>query len=121
MSLDFIQTYLRKVNCSGYAVHVLFFVIGEDDLQRIITELNNVSNVQTLALNLGIRASALIKIMAEYPQQLETQKMHVLYHWLKRTEIIGSKRSQHPTWTRLAEAVARLDLTLSERIQRQYC
>ena len=87
----------------------------------IITELNDVSNVQTLALNLGIRPSALIKIMADYPQQVETQKMHVLYHWLKRVEIIESKQSENPTWTRLAEAVARLDFALSERIRHQYC
>ena len=100
---------------------VVYVFIGEDNLQRIITELSDISNVATLALNLGIRASALIKIMAEHPQQVEAQKMHVLYHWLKRKEIIEDKRSEYPTWTGLAEAVARLDLTLSERIRHQYC
>ena len=104
--------------CS-YAVDVIFFIDG-DDLQRIITELNNVTDVQTLGVNLGIRQPALLKIMNSY-DWLEKQKMQVLYYWLKRLEIIERKQSEEPTWARLAEAIAELDPKLSKKIWRNYC
>ena len=107
------------MNYCSYAVGVIFF-IGGDDLQRIITELKDVLDVETLGLHLGIRLPALLKIKEDY-HRLEKQKIQVLYHWLKRMEIIESKRSEEPTWTRLAEAIAELNPKLSEKIRRQYC
>ena len=108
------------VNYGGCVAGIIFF-IGEDDLQRIITELRDMSDVEPLALNLGIRMTAWLRIMAEHPQQVETQKRRALYHWLKRMEIIESKQSEHPTWIGLAEAVAGFDPMLSEKIRRQHC
>ena len=94
---------------------------GEDNLPKVIAELSDISKVEALALNLGMRMSAWQKIMAEYPQQVEKQKMLVLYYWLKRMKIIESKQSERPTWIGLAEAVAGFDPAMSERIRRQYC
>ena len=94
--------------------------IDEDDLQRIVTELNDIFDVQTLGLGLGIRMSSLEKIKTDNPQ-VEQQKTQVIYYWLKRRNIIREKQGERPTWTGLAYAVARLDPTLSEKIQHQHC
>ena len=90
-------------------------------MRKVLIELNDISDVETLGLDLGIRMSALEKIMTEHPQQLEKQKTRVIYHWLKGREIVREKQGEPPTWTGLADAVSRLDPTLSERIRRQYC
>ena len=111
---------MKMVNYGGYVAGVIFF-IGEDDLQSIATELRDMSDVEPLALSLGIRMTAWLRIASEHPQQVETQKRRVLYHWLKRMEIIGSKQSERPSWAGLAEAVAGFDPMLSERIRRQHC
>ena len=89
-------------------------------MENIITELSDISDVETLGLKLGIRMSALEKIMFEYPQ-LERQKTKVIYYWLKRKDIIREKQNEHPTWDRLVRAVARLDPLLSDRIRHHHC
>ena len=105
----------KCTDCDGYDLGVIFsYTTGEDDLQKIVTELSDIA----LALNLGIRMSAWLKIEAEHPQQVEKQKMRVLYYWLKRMEIIESKMSEDPTWARLAEAVAKIDPKI---IRCKYC
>ena len=86
----------KYADCDGYDLGVIFLcTIGEDDLRKVINELNAISNVELLALNLGIHMSAWLKIEAEH--QVEKQKTRVLYHWLKRMEITeaNSVRSQH--------------------------
>ena len=97
-----------------------FVSIDEDDLERIATELRDITDVVGLGLKLGIRMSALKKITADYPQ-LERQKTEVVYYWLKRREIVRDKQNEHPTWDGLAHAVARLDPALSDRIHHQHC
>ena len=89
-------------------------------MQEILTEFSDICDVETLGLDLGIRMSSLEKIMTEHPQ-LERQKTRVIYHWLKRRDIVQEKQDKHPTWTELADAVTKLDPTLSERIRRHYC
>ena len=91
----------------------------EDDLETVVTELNDVADVECLGLSFGIRMSALDKIKLDYPQ-LEGQKRRVIYYWLKRKEIVRRKQNEHPTWSGLADAVARLDPSLSERIRHQH-
>ena len=88
-------------------------------MQTIVTELKDISDVQGLGLNLGIRMSALERIMTDY-QPLDKQKTKVIYHWLKRKDIIRRKQNEHPTWGALADAVASLDPSLSEKIHHQH-
>ena len=90
-------------------------------MRRIISELNDISNIEPLALNLGIRMSAWLKIEAKHPQQVEKQKTRVLYYWLSRMEIIEDKQSEDLTWAKLAEAIAEIDPRLSKGIQCKYC
>ena len=90
-------------------------------MQEILTEFSDICDVETLGLGLGLRLSALEKIMTEHPQQLEKQKICVFSHWLKRRDIVRKKQNELPTWTGLADAVTRLDPKLSERIQCLYC
>ena len=88
-------------------------------MEIIVTELDDIADVERLGLNLGIRMSALERIIIDYPQ-LERQKTKVIFYWLKRREIIPRRQNEHPTWDRLADAVARLDPTLSQRIRHRH-
>ena len=103
---------------------VLFFFVNvftdEDDLKEIVTELEDITDVEGLGLNLGIRMSALERITIDY-QLLEKRKTKVIYHWLKRKDIVRQKQNEHPTWSELADAVAAIDPALSERIHYKHC
>ena len=99
---------------------IFLYTIGEDDSRKVTIELNAISNVELLTLNLGIRMSAWLKIEVEH-QQVEKQKTRVLYHWLKRMEITEDKQCEKPTWAGLAEAVDEIDPNLSKGIRCKYC
>ena len=86
----------------------------------IATMLDGITDVEGLGLNLGIRMSALERIMYEYPHP-RNQKATVIYHWLKRKDIVRQKQNVLPTWDVLATAVASLDPSLSDRIRDQHC
>ena len=58
--------------------------------------------------------------MIDYQQQ-KRQKTKVIYHWLKRKDIVRQKQNELPTWAGLAESVASLDPVLSKRIRDQHC
>ena len=89
-------------------------------METVVNELNDITHVERLGLNLGIRMSALKKVKFDYPQ-LEEQMTNIIYYWLQRREIVRQKQSEHPTWSGLADAVHTLNPTLSKRIRRQYC
>ena len=93
---------------------------GEDDLDTILTEVRDIVDVLELGLALGIRKSALDKIMTDN-RNLEHQKLNVIYYWLTRREIVRKKQNEHPTWGGLADAVDCVNPTLSERIRHKYC
>ena len=97
-----------------------FFSTDEDDLKEIVTELEDINDVEGLGLNLGLRMSTLERIMTDY-RLLERQKTKVVYHWLKRRGIVRQKQNELPTWAALAESVASLDHALSKRIRDQHC
>ena len=95
-----------------------FISTDEDDLETVVSVLNDIADVECLGLNLGIRMSALDKIKVDYPH-LEGQKRRIIYHWLKRKDIVRRRQNEPPTWDGLADAVAILDCTLSKKIRNQ--
>ena len=92
----------------------------EDELKEVVTELEDIRDVEGLGLNLGLRMSALESIMTDY-HSLEKQKTKVIYYWLKRKDVVRQKQNEFPTWKALADAVANLDPSSSERIRDKYC
>ena len=97
------------------------FSTDEDDLEDVITELNDITDFEGLGLALGIRMSALEKIALDYPCKVDKQKTKVIYYWLTRKDIVRQRQRESPTWDGLADAVARLNPSLSESIRRQHC
>ena len=88
-------------------------------MQAIATELKDITDVEALGLELGIRMSALERIMIDYPL-LERQKKKVIFYWLKRRDIVRHKQNEHPTWNGLANAVAAFDPFLSKKIHHKH-
>ena len=89
-------------------------------METVITELNDVTDIESLGLALGIRMSALEKIALNYSKP-DKQKTKVIYYWLTRKDIVRQKEREFPTWDGIADAVARLNPSLSERIRCQHC
>ena len=118
---SFCQRTAHAVCITRHVLAVCVFIYtGEDDLEPIVTEIGDITDVQCLGLKLGIRMSALLRIKAE-DSQLEGQKTMVIYHWLTRRDIVQQKQNERPTWNGLANAVAQLNPTLSDRIHHQHC
>ena len=63
------------------------FPTDEDDLEDVITELNDITDFESLGLALGIRMSALKKIALDY-SKVDKQKTKVIYYWLTRKYIV---------------------------------
>ena len=101
-------------------VQFVFILVDEDDLETVNTELSDVTDVEELGLALGIRMSALEKIVLDYPR-VDKQKRKVIYYWLTRKEIGRQRRGESPTWNVIVSAVAKFNPALSERIRRKYC
>ena len=108
-----VQQHIHNTVCK-------IFVTDEDDLDVIVTELKDISDVLKLGLALGIRKSALDKIMQD-KINLEKQMIEVIHYWLTRREIVRQKQGECPAWSRLADAVDRLNPSLSEKIRHQHC
>ena len=85
-------------------------------MATILFELDDISDVHRLGLHLGLRMSALDKIRIDC-HKLKDQKLTVIYYWLTRRDIVRRKQNEHPTWGRLADAVASLYPALGERIR----
>ena len=91
----------------------------EDDLDTVVTELKVVTDVMELGLALGIRKSSLDHIIQENTK-LEKQKIEVIYYWITRKDIVRPRQGECPEWKGLADAVARVNPTLSHTIQNQH-
>ena len=92
----------------------------EDDLDTIVSELQDVTEVLKLGLALGIRKSALDRIMQDNTN-LEDRKIEVIHYWLTRRDITRLKQGECPGWNEVAVAVARVNPALSQRIRQQHC
>ena len=99
---------------------VQFVCIDEDDLETVVTELHDITDIEALGLALGIRMSALEKIAVDYPK-LDKQKTKVIYYWLTRKDIVRQRQGESPIWEGIAHAVASLNPLLSERIRCLHC
>ena len=82
--------------------------------------LNDITNVESLGLNLGICMSASERITINYPL-MERQKTKVIYYWLQRRDIVRHKQNEHPTLGALADAMRTLNPSLSDRIRLEHC
>ena len=96
------------------------FSTDEDDLYMIVSELRDVTEVLKLGLALGIRKSALDKILQD-STNLEDRKIEVIHHWLTRRDIVRLKQGECPGWNALAVAIAEINPALSQRIQQRHC
>ena len=98
----------------------MFVSTGVADLQRILVEIHHVTQVVKLGLNLGLYMPAIVKIQTNH-KDLGDQKTWIIYAWLQRQDIIPDMQSQLPTWSELADAVAKESTALSMDIRRKYC
>ena len=89
-------------------------------MDTIVTELKDISDILELGLALGIRKPALDEI-TQGNTKLVKQKIEVIHYWLTRREIVRQKQRECPAWSRLADAVHRLNPSLSEKIRHQHC
>ena len=89
-------------------------------MYTIVSELRNVTDVLKLGLALGIRKSALDKILWG-STNLEDQKIEVIHYWLTRRDIVRQKQGECPGWNGLADAIAEINPALSQRIRHQHC
>ena len=114
-------SYYIAVQCAAAETTIVIVISSdEDDLDIVVAAVHDVADAELLGLSLGIRLSALDKIKVDYPQ-VEGRKTRVIHSWIKRNDIVQRKQNEHPTWDALADALASLDLSLSERIRDQYC
>ena len=125
-------TYVHKgrmhalLSCNNlhYSWHDLHFFfsdpLDEHDLDEVLVEITAVSQVQSLGLALGLLPSAIEKIQIDFTLVNE-QKTELIKCWLRRKEIIRKKQSCLPTWSQLVDAVARVDVALSESIRSKHC
>ena len=95
------------------------FPTDEDDLDPVVSELHDVTDVMELGLALGIRKSSLDRIIQENTK-LGKQKIEVIHYWLTRRDIVRQKQGECPGWNGLADAVARVNPILSVRIQHKH-
>ena len=93
---------------------------GEDDLERIVVEVEKIVDIQGLGLALGLRMNAILKIMEDDNNHVRQKRM-ILFQWLKRKDIIHRKHGQVPTWSLLAEAVEEENPATAENIRSKYC
>ena len=103
-----------------HVTSVQFVSTDEDDLETVVTELNDITDVEGLGLALGIRMSALKKIVLDY-SKLDKQKTEVIYYWLTRKDIVRQRQRECPTWDGIVDAVVKLNPSLSERIHHHHC
>ena len=89
-------------------------------MDTIVTELKGVTDILELGLALGVRKSTLDQIMQDNAN-LQKQKIHVIHYWLTRRDIVRNKKRECPGWDGLADAVARVNPSLSDRIRHQHC
>ena len=85
-------------------------------MEAVATKLHDISDVESLGIALGIRMSALEKIASDY-STVEKQKTKVIYYWLTRKDIVRERQGESPNWNGIANAVARLNPSLSKRIR----
>ena len=122
-SLTYLSQQNNKVHAKNHICRYSLresFATDEDDLDTVVTELQDVSDVMKLGLVLGIRKSALDRIMQD-KANLEDRKIEVIHYWLTRRDIVRQRQGECPGWNALAVAVARVNPALSQRIQRQHC
>ena len=102
-------------------MHVFLYTLSldEQDLQRVLKEIEPLSGVQNLGLALGLLISAIDEIQKDFASVKE-QKIQVIKYWLNRRKIIGQMKSHPPTWSQLADAVADEDVALSDHIRHKY-
>ena len=93
---------------------------GEYDLRLVFEEVQQVTNIERLGLNLGLCMSAIDQIQDQYKSP-EKQKMRIMWYWLLRKDITPDVKSCLPTWGVLADAVAKENFALSCEIRAKYC
>ena len=94
--------------------------LDEHDLQKVLEEIESVSEVESLGLNLGLLISAIDKIQKNFTT-VNKQKIEIIKCWLRRTERIRDMQACPPTWSQLADAVAKENRDLGDHIRSKYC
>ena len=109
-----LSTFLYFVSCS------VFHESGVQDLELIIEEIHELSDVERLGLNLGLYMPAIERIQDQYKSPGQQERRIILY-WLQRKDIVPNKQACLPTWEALADAVAKQSTALSHKIRAKYC
>ena len=94
--------------------------LDEHDLQKVLTEIESVTEVESLGLNLGLLISMIDEIQQDYAT-VKKRRVQIIKCWLRRIGIIRDKQACPPTWSELAGAVAKQNRDLSDHIRSKYC
>ena len=92
---------------------------GPDDMQNVLDEIEDISDIEGLALALGVRMPSIQSITAA--SSPASQKRLIIYYWLTRRDIIPEKQEQVPNWSLLAEAVEKQNPALGKKILLKHC
>ena len=85
-------------------------------MDTTVTKLEDVTDDLELGLALGVCKPALDQIVQDNAK-LQKQKIQVIHYWLTRRQ----KRSERSGWDVLADTVARVNPTSSDRIGHHHC
>ena len=94
--------------------------LDEHDLQNVLTEIESVTEVESLGLNLGLLISTIDEIQQDCAT-VKKRRIQIIKCWLRRTGIIREMQACPPTWSQLADAVAKQNQALSDHIRSKYC
>ena len=101
-------------------VYVVFWFTDVNNLRQVLDEVQGVIQTTNLGINLGISPLTVFKIEKDY-KTIDEQKTKILFTWLQRQDIIPDMQSRLPSWSELADAVAKESTALSMNIRRKYC
>ena len=108
----------RVQSCNDH--YVVFWLTDVNNLGQVLDEVQGVIQPTSLGIYLGILPPTVYKIERDY-KTTDEQMTKILYAWLQRKDIIPDKQSRLPTWSELADAVAKESTALSNKIRHKYC
>ena len=94
--------------------------LGEHDLRKVLAEIESVAEVESLGLNLGLHISKIDEIKQDCAT-VKMRRIQIIKCWLRRTGIIQEMQGRPPTWSQLADEVAKENRDLSDHIRSKYC
>ena len=122
---NIVQLCVLKYKVGMYGMMVFFFCYWDhsfpanmNDLNTILSELEQISEFYQFGLQLGLQPSRLDRV-EENNFKVKSRMKDVVKTWLNRDYMVD--RYGPPTWELLSKAVRRLNPVLSASIKKKYC